>query len=194
MVYVNSKLPFQLRILLLFWVLCKSRHDIEPEFRSSIFWDGNLTSWEAPGISSFVSFTAPSDPQMRPCCNKFSLRRKDWLASFSCYSSVSSTIYEMGVWRREIYYLKPFMCWLYPEVDLELQRLMPFSNWSNTRNMSQKLVIPLANTKQRLGFRPWWDLLICFFSEFFYNSVQTQIMLEKKGLFQLCRVYQVIMF
>ena len=119
-------------------------------------------------------------PQMRPCCNKFSLRRKDWLASFSCYSSVSSTIYEMGVWRHEIYYLKPFMCWLYPEVDLEVQRLMPFSNWSNTRNLSQKLVIPLASTKQRLGFRPWWDLLICFFSELFITVCRHKLC-SKKG-------------
>ena len=119
-------------------------------------------------------------PQMPPCCNKFSLRRKDWLASFSCYSSVSSTIYEMGVWRHEIYYPKPFMCWLYREVDLKLQRLMPFSNWSNTRNLSQKLVIPLASTKQRLGFRPWWNLLICFFSEFFITACRHKLC-SKKG-------------
>ena len=103
--------------------------------------------------------------QMRPYFNEFSLRRKDWLAPFSCNSSMLSAISGIGVWRHEIYYLRPFMYWLYREVDLEPQQLMPFFIWNNTRNLSQKLVIPQASTKQRLEFRPCWDFLICFLSD-----------------------------
>lgn len=103
--------------------------------------------------------------QMRPYFNEFSLRRKDWLAPFSCNSSMLSAISGIGVWRHEIYYLRPFIYWLYRDVDLEPQQLMSFFIWNNTRNLSQKLVIPQASTKQRLEFRPWWDFLICFLSD-----------------------------
>lgn len=71
----------------------------------------------------------------------------------------------MGVWRHEIYFLKPFMYWLYREVDSKLQQLMPFFIWNNTTNLSQKLIIPRASTKQRLEFWPWWYFSICLLSD-----------------------------
>ena len=168
MVFVNSKLPFYV-FCFCFESFARVATTSSQNFALQFY--AEKTTFLRGKHLEYLPLWASQHHQIlqtRPYFNEFSLRRKDWLAPFSCNSSMPSVIPGMGVWRHEIYCLRSFMYWLYHEVDLEPQQLMPFFIWNNTWNLSQKLVIPHASTKQRLEFRPFASLGMNFVPVMFY--------------------------